>query len=181
MARRRGVVAALLLLTTLLVGCAQPNEQANDTSAPGQGAAGTDNPADAEGKAARPGADPATERDQFMPTLRRAYGRVTWSPTYTMGIDEVWSFMAAGAADTAYTEVDATSMVTIWNACAWTLQLIDDTKAGRPVDQAVASLTALKSDDLRSVLGKIISDAKLGDIATARQFVTANDCAAGFK
>ncbi len=181
MTRRRGALAALLLLTTLLVGCAQPTEQTNTASAPGQGEAGTDNPADAAGKSERPDSEPATDREQFMPTLRRAYSRVTWSPIYTMSVDKVWSFMAAGAADTSYTEVDATSMVTIWNACAWTLQLVDDTKAGRSASQAVASLTALQSADLKPVLDRIISDAKLGDIATARQFATANDCSAGFK
>jgi hypothetical protein len=71
-------------------------------------------------------------------------------------------------------------MVEIWNTCAWTMQLIDDTKAGAAVDNDVASLNKLAHGSMRELLGKITADAKLGDITTAQQFVTANDCTKGF-
>jgi hypothetical protein len=181
MTSRSHLPAVLVVLLALLGACSQDSSDPGGSSVPGKNAPDTGNPGDAAGK---PGKDSqggsATTREQFMPILTRAHAKVTWPPSYTMSPDRLWDFMAAGAADTAYVETDATNMVTIWNTCAWTLQLIDDTRAGRPVDRDVASLTALGDGPGGEVVDRIVSDARLGELGTARQFVTANGCEKGF-
>ncbi|QFZ18012.1 hypothetical protein [Saccharothrix syringae] len=73
----------------------------------------------------KPG-DRSPARTPRASTSREAHARVTQLA------ERIRDFMAAGAADTAYSAADAQSMVTIWNTCAWTLQLVDDTKPWRP-------------------------------------------------
>ncbi|AEV81884.1 hypothetical protein ACWT_0870 [Actinoplanes sp. SE50] len=182
MASRSRLLASVLLLGLLAAGCSSGSgDKSTDQSgsAPGQGGKpGVNNPADAAKKPA--GAATGTKKDDFMPTLQQAYAKVSWPPKRKMTTDKLWGFMAAGAADTQYQASDATNMVTIWNACAWTMQLVDDTKANKPVSADESALSGLGNSDLKGLIDKIVSDAKLGEISTARQFIDANDCQKGF-
>lgn len=171
------IVAVLLALST---GCSSPAPAESPGSVPGKDNPGRDEPSDAAAKPKQGDGRPGTVKEEFMPVLEKAYGRVSWPPAFTMTTDRLWDFLAAGAADTAYSETDAVSMVTIWNTCAWTLQLVDDTKAGRPVDADVAKLESLGGGAAGELVRRIVADAKLGELATARQFITANDCEKGF-
>jgi hypothetical protein len=182
MYKRMRLAIIIAVLATALAGCSGSSPTASDNSAPGKGQPGVEDPGAGPRKEAQAKSHPpATTREQFMPILTRAHGKVTWPPAYVMTADAVWGFMAAGADDTAYVEEDATTTVEIWNTCAWTLQLIDDVKAGRSVDTDATKLNGLAHGGMRDLIVKIASDAKLGEIGTARQFVTANDCAKGFK
>lgn len=180
MALRSRLAIVLVLFVATLGGCSEDPSDRSASSVPGHDQPGVDNPTDAARKP-KGGSGPGTTREEFMPILKRSYDRVSWPPSYAMTADQIWTFMAAGASDTAYAETDATNMVTIWNTCAWTLQLVADTRAGRPVERDVTSLVTVGKGDLGEVVGRIASDARLGELGTARQFISANDCAKGFK
>ncbi|MBE1489429.1 hypothetical protein [Plantactinospora soyae] len=182
MISRPRLAAVLIFVLVALAGCSQNPSESGDGSVPGRDEPATGSSADAQNKEGeRPeGAGPATTREKFLPVLTQAHAGVSWPSAYTMTPDDLWGFMASGAADTSYSQSDATDMVTIWNTCAWILQLIDDTKAGRSIDKDVAQLTKLGEGPAASFVGRIVSDAKLGELGTARQFVTANGCEKGF-
>jgi hypothetical protein len=181
MTPRSALAVAVAVVALLLGGCSDPSSS-GAASVPGHGSAAPEDTAAAAAKGAKGhNGPPGTSREKFMPVLKRAYQKVTWPKAYTMTMDDIWGFMAAGAQDTAYGERDATDMVTIWNTCAWTLELIDDTKAGKSVDEDSRSLVFLKNDSNREIIERILDDAKLGELGTARQFVTANGCQKGFQ
>jgi hypothetical protein len=158
-------VAAVVII--FLGGCADPETATNADAAA----------AAAKGRRSAP---IGTTREGFMPVLKRAHNSVTWPPSYEMTAEDIWNFMAPGARDTIYGEADAVDMVRIWNLCAWTMQLIDDTKVDRAIELDIQALTDLKNPANRELIDRITADAKLGELQTARQFVTANDCQKGF-
>ena len=126
------------------------------------------------------GAAAVTKKDQFLPVLQAEYAKVKWPKSYTMTTDALWQKLGGDENSTALSPFDANSMVTVWNICAWSLQLIDDTKAERSTKADVAGLTALKGGEMGEAVKPILDDARLGGLSAANQFVEANDCKKGF-
>jgi hypothetical protein len=122
----------------------------------------------------------ATAKDQFLPVLEAEYAKVEWPKKYTMTTDALWQKLGGDQNATALTQSDASSMVTIWNICAWSLQLVDDTKAGRSTKAAETGLAELNKSEMRDAVKPILEDARLGGLSTANQFIEANDCKKGF-
>jgi hypothetical protein len=181
---RLGKFLAITGLIGVLTGCSTPASQANEgASVPGSGQGGVENPADGAAKEANVAGSKGTgtTREQYFPILERAHSRMTWPPLYTITADEIWvRFMGPAAGDNLYSESDAADMVQIWNICAWTLQLADDVKAGRPIETDSIALKGLRKGGFEKVIDSMLNDASLGDIAKANQFVAANDCKKGF-
>ena len=96
---RSPLAIAIVVLFALLGGCAQDSAPPSSRSVPGQGDPAAANPDDGGGKQKQDAqrSAPATTREQFMPILERAYGRVSWPSSYTMTPDKLWAFMSAGA------------------------------------------------------------------------------------
>jgi hypothetical protein len=177
---RSTIGAAAVAVALLAGGCGGGGEAPSDAAPPSGGHASV--PDDSAAAKQRGTRGPATERDAFLPVLKGEYVRVTWPKRYTMSVDAIWSKMAAGAQDTALGPVDARQAVSIWNVCAWMLQLVDDTKAGDPVAGDLRRLDERAAEDtgLRPTLDQVAEGARLGDLTTAQQFVEANGCSHGF-
>jgi hypothetical protein len=172
--RRRGA-AAFLLSVALISGCSSGGSAGKDN-----GPVTADEKAAQDQRNAQSARPPATRKDQFMPVLRASYTKVQWPKAYTMTTDGLWQKLGGDHNTIALSKSDADSMVAIWNICAWSLQLIDETKANRSAKDAVAALTALNNGDMQQAVTPILDDAKLGGLSSANQFIEANDCRKGF-
>lgn len=174
--------AALLAVTLAVAGC---GDGAESPPAAPQAGDRPDTPDEAAAAAAKAKGDGtvATKAEDFLPVLRAAHGDVTWPAGYEMSAEQIWGTMSGAAHEVVYTEADARQSVSIWNICAWTLQLVDDAKAGRDVAADTSRLEALAANDpgMRPIVDQMVSGARLGDVGTAEQFVEANGCARGFE
>jgi hypothetical protein len=161
-------VAVGTLIAALLAGCS--SDPRDDPAAAAQKEKRL-------GNASHP---PANTREVVLPWVRKANEKVVWPPAYALTPDAIYTRFMEPAKDTQFVERDAVDLVTIWNICAWTLQLINDSRTAKPVDGDVASLVKLSNNDYKPMVDPIVSEAKLGGITTASQFANANDCAKGF-
>lgn len=122
-----------------------------------------------------------TAKDAYVPLLQAEYDRLTWPQAHDTTAERLWERSKLLAADSLLGQEDARQSVDFWNVCAWTLQLIDDTQASSDPSVGLAALRRLATDDtgLRPVVEQVVSDAQLGDLSLARQFVQANECMTG--
>ena len=164
------------VITSVLVALVMAASSAGCGSTATRGQAGNQPAASAEA---------ATTKEQFMPILERSYQSVEWPSRYTLTPDQVWKLLDPGTTDIAYGQNDADMFVWIWNACAWTEQLVDMVK-GQTDPTALAGveshLTRLASanDGNRPYVTDMVAAADLGDLSSAQQFIASNDCARGF-
>lgn len=158
--------AAMLAFATLMTGCsAEGSAAAKKPEAP---------------QAGGPSTVAGTQRNEFLPVLQSSYSKVTWPKAYTMSTDDLWQKLGGGQGGIHLVQSDADGMVAIWNVCAWSLQLIDDTKSKNSTKIDVDRLTALNTGDMQQVIDPILSDSRLGGISAATQFIEANGCKDGF-
>jgi hypothetical protein len=173
--RRAGLCVAAAMLV-LLAGCSS-NSSANGTGSGQNDPAAVAKQKEEQDKSPRP---PANKRGEVLPWVEKAHANVTWPDRYQLTPDAIYTRFMEPAKDVQFVERDAVDMVNIWNVCAWTLQLIDDTKGRKPVEQDLAALSTLADGDFKQMLDPIISEARLGGITSATQFAGANDCGKGF-
>jgi hypothetical protein len=188
----RAWVATTVIATVILaVGGCNDSGGTGVTSEPppvsGSGGAlvGSDDSAQqsaAAAKGSNGSSGPAVTKAQFVPLLQAEYGKYRWPDAYTISTEKIWTILLPRTADTQLTEVDARSAVGIWATCAWTLQLIDSVKSGKSTEKDISTLNAIATVDLdvAQPVQQIAADARLGEIATAREFTTANECSKGF-
>lgn len=174
--------AALLALALACAACG--NDSRSPSAAP-QAGDRPHVPDESKAAAGKPqgGGGIATDPEKFLPALRAAHADVTWPTGYAMSVDRIWQTMSTASREVVLTEVDAKQSVSIWNICAWTLQLIDDAKQSKDVAPATEQLEERSASEpgMRGIIDQMVSGARLGDLATAEQFVEANGCARGFE
>lgn len=176
MLKRRSGMSVVAVMIVLLTGCSSSSPPNGDGGSQDDAAAVAHKQKE-QTKTSRP---PANNRAEVLPWVEKANAKVTWPDRYKLTPDAIYTRFMEPAKDVQFVERDAVDMVNIWNVCAWTLQLIDDTKGRKPVDAALAALATLAEGDYQQMLEPIISEARLGGITTASQFTTANDCGKGF-
>jgi hypothetical protein len=173
--RRLGRHCVAAAVIALLAGCSSSSPPGGDAGQDDAAAVAQKQQQDAKGS--RP---PANNRAEVLPWIEKAHAKVTWPDRYQLTPDAIYTRFMEPAKDVQFVERDAVDMVNIWNVCAWTLQLVDDTKGGKPVERDLAALATLAEGDIKQMLDPIISEARLGGITSATQFATANDCGKGF-
>lgn len=128
----------------------------------------------------------ATSREVVVPLLQKAHDTHSWPSKYDTTGEKIYGRIASTLTDTAFVEKDANELVVFWNACAWTMQLIQETKTQADTKTSTAALTRLSAADpasppdtgLAAFIQPILSGARLGDLTFANSFVKAN-CVAG--
>ncbi|GAA3234129.1 hypothetical protein ACFO1B_23705 [Dactylosporangium siamense] len=184
MLKRRPGLSIAAAMFVLLAGCSSsPPAKGSGNGGSNGSSSGQDDPAAVAKKKeeqANPSRPPANNRAEVLPWVEKAHTKVTWPDRYKLTPDAIYTRFMEPAKDVKFVEQDAVDMVTIWNVCAWTLQLIDDTKGRKPVDQDLAALGKLADGDYKQMLDPMISEARLGGITSATQFASANDCGKGF-
>jgi len=121
---------------------------------------------------------PATIKAQYLPLLRQETAQAIWPKAYAISADTIWDFTETTAQDTLLTATDARQSVEAYNTCAWSLQLIKDTKGSHSNGTDLNRLSALSvaQPGMKDFLDSMISEAKLGGITKTQQYVEANQC-----
>lgn len=125
----------------------------------------------------------ATSPEVLVPLLQKAHDTHSWPSKYDTTGEKIYGRIASTLADTAFVEKDAKNLVSFYNTCAWTLQLIHETKTQADTKTSTAALVKLSAastpaEDVASFIKPILSGVRLGDLTSADNFVKANDCAA---
>lgn len=114
--------------------------------------------------------------------LQKAHDTHSWPSKYDTTGEKIYGRIASTLTDTTFVEKDAKNLVSFYNTCAWTLQLIDETKTQADTKTSTAALVKLSAastpaEDVASFIQPILSGVRLSDLTSANSFVKANDCA----
>ena len=186
--RKQTALGIAMLVLTLVVanGCSSGSQtDSTDLASPRAGGAEQSlSSADQAKAAAKDGkGGVATPRESLVPLLQRAHNTHIWPAKYDTTGDKIYDRIASNAANTVYAEKDANNLVAFYNTCAWTMQLIQETKTQADTRTSTAALMKLSAastpdQSLDGFIQPILSGARLSDLTSANNFVRANDCAA---